>query len=148
MRKLRPNVKKEDFFFNQKEKKVFLLVVRTGAIVVGACLVLLILIGGITSSLRTVARGGEVIAEQAASPPPLDFEEPEAKIPRLTLSDFMLSGDSERLLEPEITLFRERTGRWDEELINRFWVPPARIGLEKLRELNDKNIERLFEDVK
>jgi hypothetical protein len=147
MLNIRPKFKKEDFFFDQKEKKVFLLVVRIAAVTVGCALILLLIFGGIIGAVRAVS--GE--KRPAAAETVIEIHE-EAKTPatrnqRLTLNDFILPSITEKMYETEMELYRERTGRWDDDTIEKFWVPPTRIGLEKLRELNDKNIERLFEDV-
>jgi hypothetical protein len=148
-----PKITRNDFFFNRREKKIFLLVIRVAAIAAGTCLVIVLLVSGIVGSVRgitgTPASGSVTVENPAGQPEPREEKaEPLGeRTPRLTLSDFMLPDQVQRLLEPDKKLYRERTGRWDEQSVGEYWVPPADIGLEKLRELNDKNIERLFEDV-
>jgi hypothetical protein len=151
MFKFGAKITKDDFFFNRKEKKLFFLVFRVAAVAVGFCLVIVLVIAGIVGSVRSLTDAPAASPQKTIPVPPEQSGEKTESIgekpARLTLSDFMLPDETQRLLEPEVRLFRERTGQWDERTIGTYWVPPASIGLEKLRKINDKNIERLFEDV-
>ncbi len=149
MRKWPAHLKGEDFFFDKKEKKVFIGVVRVTAGAGGACLMVLFFTAALAGTIRSLVKGPvEPAAVAQESPAPQAVErEAQPERTRLTLSNFILPAPEESLGRTDVPPFRERSERWDRKEIERFWVPPERIGLEKLRKLNDKNIERLFEDI-
>jgi hypothetical protein len=151
MRKWPTHLKGEDFFFDKQEKRVFIWVVRVTAIAGGACLMVVFFAALLTGTIRSLARGpGGPAAEVREAPetaPQAVEREAQPERARLTLSNFILPAPEESLGRTDVPPFRERSQSWDRKEIERFWVPPERIGLEKLRKLNDKNIERLFEDV-
>jgi hypothetical protein len=64
----------------------------------------------------------------------------------LTVQDFILplnvKGDS-----PEPYLQRPRLERWQEEQVDRYWIPLEDIALDLVRRENDRRIEELFEDI-
>ena len=64
----------------------------------------------------------------------------------LSVQDFILpqtvKGDS-----PEPHLLRPRLERWQEEQINRYWIPLEDIARDLIRRENDRRIEELFEGV-
>jgi hypothetical protein len=64
----------------------------------------------------------------------------------LNVQDFILprnvEGDS-----PEPHLLRPRLERWQEEQVNRYWIPLEDIALDLVRRENDRRIEKLFEDI-
>ena len=64
----------------------------------------------------------------------------------LSVQDFILprevKGDS-----PEPHLLRPKLERWQEEQVNRYWVPLEDIARDLVRRENDRRIEKLFEDI-
>jgi len=64
----------------------------------------------------------------------------------LSVQDFILprnvKGDS-----PEPHLLRAKLERWQEEQVNRYWIPLADIASDLIRRENDRRIEKLFEDI-
>lgn len=64
----------------------------------------------------------------------------------LSVQDFILprivKGDS-----AEPYLLRPRLERWQEEQVNRYWIPLADIAADLVRRENDRKIEELFEDI-
>ena len=64
----------------------------------------------------------------------------------LSVQDFILprnvKGDSS-----EPYLLRPRLERWQEEQVNRYWIPLEDIASELVRRENDRRIEKLFEDI-
>ncbi|MBN2353967.1 MAG: hypothetical protein JXD23_15445 [Spirochaetales bacterium] len=147
-----PPFKKKDFFFGDRDRRLF----RIAVLVTGGAAVLCF------AALITAAITAANPRIPAAKAPPA-AEAPGAKSeptpagPSLTeggelsvtmsISSFVMPDDFETSLEPEYVMFRPRTGKWDRKEIERYWVPPARIGLEKLEEVNDKNIKRMFDEV-
>ncbi len=144
-----PPFKKKDFFFNDRDKRLFLIALRVAGGLAVLCLAALIA-AAVTPRPQTASH-----APVAAAPG--GTGEPESAGPSLTaggelslpmsLSSFVLPDDLETGLEPEYEIFLPRTGKWDRKTIERYWVPPAGIGLEKLRKVNDKNIENMFDGV-
>jgi hypothetical protein len=151
--------KKEDFFFNDRDKRLFVVALRVVALAAAVCLVVLVVVA--------IARGASR-QEGAARPSATETSPPSAAetaapagtgegtaavdesgklTERMSLSSFVIPDEAERLFEPEHAPLRQRMGAWDRKMIDRFWVPPMKIGLENLKKLNDKNIEDMFEGV-
>jgi len=65
---------------------------------------------------------------------------------RLGIQDFLLEAP-EAPPQPRIHLFRERTPRWSEEQVRRFWVPVDEAVLRILRQENDRRTEELLREV-
>lgn len=83
-------------------------------------------------------------ARQAASAEQARAVQPAAG--RLGIQDFLLEAP-EAPPRPRIYLFRERTPRWSEEQVRRFWVPVNEAVLGILRRENDRRTEDLLREV-
>jgi hypothetical protein len=64
----------------------------------------------------------------------------------LGVQDFMLPRDAGGD-DPEPYLLRQRLERWQEEQVNRYWIPLEEIAADLIRRENDRRIEELFEDI-
>jgi len=62
------------------------------------------------------------------------------------MQDFLLEAP-EAPPQPRVHLFRERTPRWSEEQVRRFWVPVDEAVLRILRRENDRRTEELLREV-
>jgi hypothetical protein len=85
----------------------------------------------------------ELPAEEPA-PAARPAEEPIAG--RLGIKDFLLEAP-EPPAQPRIHLFRERTPRWSEEQVRRYWIPVNEAVLRILRRENDRRTEELLREV-
>jgi hypothetical protein len=65
----------------------------------------------------------------------------------LGIQDFLLEAPEAPPALPGIVLFRERTPRWSEEQVRRYWVPVKQAILEILRRENDRRTEELLREV-
>jgi hypothetical protein len=83
---------------------------------------------------------------EAAAPDEGQAAVPSAKAARLGVQDFLLEAP-EAPAQPGIHLFRERTPRWSEEQVRRYWVPMDEAVLGILRLENDRRIEGLLQEV-
>ena len=66
----------------------------------------------------------------------------------LGAEDFMLPPPPPMESEPRYVPFRPRLARWSAEIAGRYWVPPRDIATEIVEAMNDRYMERLFQDVK
>jgi hypothetical protein len=133
--------KKDDFFFNRKEKRIFLAAVRVGIGVAGVCVLILIIVAIVASIPKPES---EAIKE----PPLPGLMENGSFSKQLSINSFIIPDETRKVLEPEYSLFRERVGAWNDKMIEKYWIPPSQIGLENLKKTNDKNIERMFDEIK
>jgi hypothetical protein len=86
-------------------------------------------------------------AKDAAPPTAPSTSEPEVgAVGRLGMQDFLLEAP-EAPPQPGVHLFRERTPRWSEEQVRRFWVPVDEAVLRILRRENDRRTEELLREV-
>jgi hypothetical protein len=65
---------------------------------------------------------------------------------RLGIQDFLLEAP-EAPPRPRVHLFRERTPRWSEDQVRRFWVPVNEAVLRILRRENDRRTEEMLREV-
>lgn len=128
----------KDLFFNEGEKRLFLLSLKILGILAGVALLSLLIVLILTGITR---------AEQPAAPvlsqAPLD---PTRQ--NLDLSQFRYRDKIEELLKPAWRPWRPRVPRWTEEMVDRFWIAPQEIELEKLQQINDNNLERLLQKLR
>ena len=83
----------------------------------------------------------------APKPPRPDETRPmEPAVGRLGIQEFLLEAP-EAPPRPRVHLFRERTPRWSEEQVRRFWVPVNEAVLRILRRENDRRTEELLREV-
>ena len=83
----------------------------------------------------------------APKPPLADETRPmEPAVGRLGIQEFLLEAP-EAPPRPRVHLFRERTPRWSEEQVRRFWVPVNEAVLRILRRENDRRTEELLREV-
>jgi hypothetical protein len=82
----------------------------------------------------------------AGTPPPAETRPEEPAMGRLGIQDFLLEAP-EAPPRPRVHLFRERTPRWSEEQVRRFWVPVNEAVLRILRRENDRRTEELLREV-
>jgi hypothetical protein len=64
----------------------------------------------------------------------------------LSVQDFILPRDVEGD-NPGPYLMRPRLERWQEEQVNRYWIPLEDIAADLVRRENDRRIEKLFEEI-
>jgi hypothetical protein len=83
----------------------------------------------------------------SAAAPPAEARAAEPAVGRLGIQDFLLEAP-EAPPRPGIHLFRERTPRWSEEQVRRFWVPVNEAVLRILRRENDRRTEDLLREVR
>jgi hypothetical protein len=95
-------------------------------------------------TLIILASAGPRTAPQA--PPPGETRPAEPAVGRLGIQDFLLEAP-EAPPRPRVHLFRERTPRWSEEQVRRFWVPVNAAVLRILRRENDRRTEELLREV-
>jgi hypothetical protein len=94
------------------------------------------------SSVEQIIEDFKEPASQAQGSTGMDLGGAEA----LGVQDFMLprdvGGDT-----PEPYLLRQRLERWQEEQVNRYWIPLEEIAADLIRRENDRRIEELFMDI-
>jgi hypothetical protein len=95
-------------------------------------------------TLVILASAGPRPAPQAA--PPAERRPAEPTVGRLGIQDFLLEAP-EAPPRPRVHLFRERTPRWSEDQVRRFWVPVNEAVLRILRRENDRRTEELLREV-
>jgi hypothetical protein len=95
-------------------------------------------------TLIILASAGPRPAPKAA--PPAETRPTEPAVGRLGIQDFLLEAP-EAPPRPRVHLFRERTPRWSEEQVRRFWVPVNEAVLRILRRENDRRTEELLREV-
>lgn len=78
--------------------------------------------------------------------PPAETGPAEPAVGRLGIQDFLLEAPGAPP-RPRVHLFRERTPRWSEEQVRRFWVPVNEAVLRILRRENDRRTEELLREV-
>jgi len=66
----------------------------------------------------------------------------------LSVDDFMLPAPPAAEGGPRYVPFRPRLARWTAEIADRYWVSPREIATEIVESMNDRSMERLFQDVK
>ncbi len=47
----------------------------------------------------------------------------------------------------ELYLLRPKLDRWQDEQVNRYWIPLEKLALDLVRKENDRRIEALFEEI-
>lgn len=65
----------------------------------------------------------------------------------LGAEDFLLPSLESPVLEPRYAPFRPRQSRWSVEEVAKYWVSPRDIATEMVESMNDRAIQRLFQDV-
>jgi hypothetical protein len=95
-------------------------------------------------TLVILASAGPRPALQAA--PSAERRPAEPTVGRLGIQDFLLEAP-EAPPRPRVHLFRERTPRWSEDQVRRFWVPVNEAVLRILRRENDRRTEELLREV-
>jgi hypothetical protein len=95
-------------------------------------------------TLLILASAGPRPAPEAA--PRAETRPAESAVGRLGIQDFLLEAP-ESPPRPRVHLFRERTPRWSEEQVRRFWVPVNEAVLRILRRENDRRTEELLREV-
>jgi hypothetical protein len=95
-------------------------------------------------TLIILASAGPRPAPQAA--PSAERRPAEPTVGRLGIQDFLLEAP-EAPSRPRVHLFRERTPRWSEDQVRRFWVPVNEAVLRILRRENDRRTEELLREV-
>ena len=100
--------------------------------------------------LLAVAVTLAILASSPRKRAPVQAARPAAPAPSqaapLGIQDFLLEAP-EAPAPPGILLFRERTPRWSEEQVRRYWVPVKQAILGILRRENDRRIEELLREV-
>jgi hypothetical protein len=61
--------------------------------------------------------------------------------------DFLLPSMESPVLQPRYAPFRPRQSRWSAEQAAKYWVSPRDIAGEMVQSMNDRTIQRLFQDV-
>jgi hypothetical protein len=108
---------------------------RLIGLVVGSVTVLSVVVATLVSLSRTPA-------------PPRDV--PPVTTPRfeLSVSDLAFPDELRDITFSEWLVFRPPLDRWNREQIERFWIDPELIRLERLEAENDEKILRIFETVR
>ncbi len=65
----------------------------------------------------------------------------------LGAEDFLLPSLESPVLQPRYAPFRPRQSRWSAEQAAKYWVSPREIATEMVESMNDRAIQRLFQDV-
>jgi len=65
----------------------------------------------------------------------------------LGAEDFLLPSLEPPVLQPRYAPFRPRQSRWSAEQAAKYWVSPRDIATEMVESMNDRTIQRLFQDV-
>jgi hypothetical protein len=133
-------VKKEDFFFNQKEKRLFFLFIRIGIGLVGLCVLVFIVV----SIVRAIPPPR---VEEKQETPAFSLNESGGVNKPMSLNAFVIPDESKNELAPQYYLFKTILGKWDQKMVAKYWISPSQIGLENLKKMNDKNIEKMFDDI-
>jgi hypothetical protein len=61
--------------------------------------------------------------------------------------DFIIPPMERPEATPEYTPFRPRFTRWSRDLASKYWVAPRDIATEIVESINDRNMQRLFDEV-
>jgi hypothetical protein len=97
------------------------------------------------SAARSRQAAAEMLREMQAEkkPPALGAEEIS-----VTADDFMLPPLAPIEKRQAYAPYRSRLQRWSPELVQKYWVPPRAVATEIIEAINDRNMERLFQDVR
>jgi hypothetical protein len=121
------------------------LAILIGVAAVSAVVTLAILV---SSGARRGARQGEpaeVPARAQARPAETPVERAGFS---LSLSDFLLPERTTQEQTPAFYPFRGRMGKWTNEQVERYWIPPRELAAGVLGRANDKAMEKFFEEIK
>ena len=115
------------FFHDQDPKKIIFLF--SGLFLISMLVTLLILLSG----------HDRLSVEQ-------DEQNVYSSVKKLILEDFLLPPLKKETIQ-DAYIFRERLSSWDEEQVNRYWIPLNKIVLDNIIKENDRIIEELFRDI-
>jgi hypothetical protein len=110
-----------------------------------------VLAAGITLVILTVSFNGRarrIAAEEQVEK--MKAEKPSALSARETTpapEDFLLPELQPAAKPPAYYPFRPRLEHWSEQVIGKYWIPPRDIAIDILGNVNDRNMDRLFEHV-
>jgi hypothetical protein len=107
---------------------------------------------GVLASLVTVVA---VLVTRAAAPPPPEPAEPAGPaqadlpqpLPEVELDDYIVPDEGSRIETWGWERYRTPGEPWTEEHAARFWQEPTGAAREYLRQRNDEEIERIFQNV-
>ena len=97
-----------------------------------------------TTAERSRRAAAQALQESARmkKPPLLTTEEL-----ALGAEDFILPPLDRPEAGPAYVPYRPRLTRWSQDLASKYWVAPRDIATEIVESINDRNTQRLFEDV-
>ncbi len=65
----------------------------------------------------------------------------------VSITDFLFEDRSLNIRESRYYLFREKLSKWNEDQVNKYFIPPAEILREYFRKKNDNRINELFSSI-
>ncbi len=108
-----------------------------------AFVITLIVVASSTGARTRQAAAAALQERKGREKPPLFSPEELALSPE----DFLVPAPPSVETSLRYAPFRPRLTRWSEELASRYWVAPRQITREIVESINDKEIQRLFQDV-
>jgi type II secretory pathway pseudopilin PulG len=119
------------------------------AVAGAAVLALVISLAVIVSAAEGRARRAAAQAAQAAQEAARTKKKPVLTMEELALGaeDFILPPLDRPEKKLEYMPFRPRLKRWSAELAAKYWVAPRDVAAEVVRAINDRRMQRLFQDV-
>lgn len=66
-------------------------------------------------------------------------------VEQLTLSDFVFHDSRDTLVKPRYYYYRESSGKWTQDEVDRFWVPTQEVILDTVYHENDRQIRELLD---
>ncbi len=65
----------------------------------------------------------------------------------ITPEDYMIPDLTPAPTSPQYTPYRPRLQKWNQELVQKYWVDPREIAKEIVGSINDRNMDQLFQNV-
>jgi hypothetical protein len=118
-------------------------------VIIGVCLVafvvtLVVMTSSVGARARRAAEAAREEAQEdmAREKPLVDTDDIS-----VTAEDFLLPTFTPAPVHPAYVPYRTPTAKWSREMVEKYWVPPRSIALEIVQSMNDRAVERLFQDV-
>jgi hypothetical protein len=117
------------------------ILIIVGAVFVAFVITLTVLTSQAGARTRAAASATQE-ASRAAKKPLLSADELE-----IVPEDYMIPEFASVPTPQQYVPFRPRRDRWDQELIQKYWVDPREIAKEVVGSVNDRNMEQLFQRI-
>ncbi len=118
------------------------ILIVAGVALIAFIVTLLVMIPG--SAARARRRAADQRQEAAAAKKPPSLSPAELA---LTPEDYLLPPAPRVDYALHYVPFRPRLERWPAEVAGKYWISPREIAIDALESVNDRNMERLFQEV-